>query len=312
MRRQPVGEAGEIRVGQHRARRVGGVGDEHHLRALVRAIEDRVHVHDPPALGQPHGPGAGGTRGDGIHAEAVLGVEHLVAVAGIGLRQQPQQLVRARAAHDPRRVEPVGLADGGAQGGVRAVGVAVQVPAGAGEGRAGGVAGAVRVLVRRQLDHLGHAARARGPALVGGDVEDARLRPDVRRQGVPPLRSRVVSSRAAPRGRVAGGPPRPLWPRRITGSRRRRGGDRRGPVAQKPQERVRVVGEGQDLAPALPPQDQRGERRDPERPALRPGGGLQRRVAEIGQRDAGGVALEEGLRRSRGGSGRRRARNGPR
>ena len=81
----------------------------------VAGREDGVDVGDAVALGHLDGLRPGGERRDAVHGEAVLGVDHLVLRAGVGLAEEVDDLVRAHAADDPRRVEPADLADGVAQ-----------------------------------------------------------------------------------------------------------------------------------------------------------------------------------------------------
>ena len=115
-------------------------------------------------------------RADRVHQKAVPAVQHLVAGAGISAQQQRDQLVRAGAADDPRRVEPVLAADRLAQRLGAAVGIAVdlvgQRPIGGDRLRARAERAFVRGEADRPLDpgDLGLAAD------IGGDVEDARAR----------------------------------------------------------------------------------------------------------------------------------------
>ena len=92
----------------------------------VQGGEDGVDVGAAVALGHLDRGGAGGERGDPVHAEAVLGVDHLAARAGVGLGEEGDDLVGAGAADDAGGVEAVHLADRPAQGGVVGRGIEVQ------------------------------------------------------------------------------------------------------------------------------------------------------------------------------------------
>src|SRR6056297_4270282 len=105
----------------------------------------------------------------------MLGMDHLIARSGIALAQKSNDLVAADAADDARRIEPVDLADGGAQRGVICRGVAVQFVGGLAKRLLGGLGGAERVLVGAELDHIGHALHMPGPALIERYIHDARL-----------------------------------------------------------------------------------------------------------------------------------------
>jgi hypothetical protein len=110
----------------------------------------------------------------------VLGVDHLVARPGVGLGQQREDLVGARAADDAGGVESVRAPDGRTQAGVARVRVDVEAAGGGAEGGDGPRARAERVLVGAELEGRDVARELRLATLVGGDVEDAGLRADGR------------------------------------------------------------------------------------------------------------------------------------
>src|SRR6202030_1477961 len=96
---------------------------------------------------------------------------------GIGALQQRDQLVRAGAADDARRVEPMMPPERLAQPGGAAIRVAVDL---AGEGLVRGDrlrAGAERAFVRGEPDRPRHAFGVRLAADVRRNVEDARSGP---------------------------------------------------------------------------------------------------------------------------------------
>ncbi len=94
----------------------------------VTAGEQRVDVGAEVAVGRDHHFGAAAARGDVVDREAVADVDHLVARPGEGLRGEVEQLVRAGAADDPRRVDPVHRADRRAQLGRVRIGIAIGAP----------------------------------------------------------------------------------------------------------------------------------------------------------------------------------------
>ncbi len=125
-RRQPRRQPLDLGRGDHGPGRVVGVGDEDQRRALAGRREDRVDVGPPLGLAHLDRRRAGGERADPVHPEAVLGMDDLGAGAGVGLRQEGDDLVRSGAADDARRVEAVHLADGGPERRVIARRVEVQ------------------------------------------------------------------------------------------------------------------------------------------------------------------------------------------
>jgi hypothetical protein len=74
-------------------------------------------------------------------------MDHLIAGAGVCLAQKVDDLVRARAADDPLRINVMHLANGGAQGGVIGAGVAVQLMDRARDRVFGLFRGAERILI---------------------------------------------------------------------------------------------------------------------------------------------------------------------
>jgi len=85
-----------------------------------------------------------GPYGDGVDEKAVGGVDGLIAGAQIGMGDELQQFVRARAADDVLGIEPVACGDRLAQVVAAAVGIKVEVRGDGAEGRDGPGAGAQR------------------------------------------------------------------------------------------------------------------------------------------------------------------------
>ena len=96
------------------------------VRSVTRA-RNRVDIGGQRTLGDRDRGRADRLGADRIHQEAVPAVEHLVARPGIGAQQQADQFVRAGAADDAVRVEPVMAAERGAQFRRAAVGIAVDL-----------------------------------------------------------------------------------------------------------------------------------------------------------------------------------------
>ena len=172
-----VGEAGaeplHLVEGKIGAGRIVGVGDEHHARGGAHAGEDGIDIRGEVGLGCCDRGRAPRQDRDLVNEEAVLAVDRLIARAEIGLRQQVQQLVGARAAHDVAGIEPVKLGKRLAQGPRRAVGVAREERGGGEIGLDRARAWPERGLVGGELDH-GVRARERARARhVGRDVENA-------------------------------------------------------------------------------------------------------------------------------------------
>ena len=102
---QPAVQPRELVGRKVAAGRVVGVGDEQHPRPAAKACQQRVDVGAELALGRRYGHRPDPERAELVDQEAVRAVEHLVAGTGIGAHQQLDQFVRARAAHDPGRVQ---------------------------------------------------------------------------------------------------------------------------------------------------------------------------------------------------------------
>jgi hypothetical protein len=101
------------------------------------------------------------------------GEDALVARPEVGVRDEAQELVGARAANDAVRVEAVAAADGAAQRAGRAVGIARKLGGGGAVGGERARARAERRLVGGELDRLDAAGQAALARHVGLDVEDA-------------------------------------------------------------------------------------------------------------------------------------------
>ena len=109
------------------AGRVVRVGQEHDLGARRDALEQLVHVGGVVEFRRDDRLCPARHDRDRIDEETMRRVEALVAGAEIAAREQVQQIVRARPAHDPVGIEPVGRSDRQAQGFCRAVRIALQL-----------------------------------------------------------------------------------------------------------------------------------------------------------------------------------------
>ena len=112
MRRQRLMQALDLVEGHIGAGRVVRIGDEHQPRALCHRRDHRVDVGGVIFFRHLDRLAAVPERVDRIHQEAVLAVDHLVAVAQIGVRQEIQEIVGAGAADKTRRIEAECAADG--------------------------------------------------------------------------------------------------------------------------------------------------------------------------------------------------------
>jgi len=158
------------------AGRIVRVGDEHDSGALGDRGEDRVDVGGVVAVVDDDGLGTDATRGDLVDRETVADVDDLVAGAGIGARDQMQDLVRAGAVDDARRIEVVMRRQCLAQRGRAGVGITFQRPVGGIERGLRCGAGAERVFVRRQLDHRAAIVGRRATGRVRRDPQNPGLR----------------------------------------------------------------------------------------------------------------------------------------
>ena len=171
--RQHLAQPDQFVAGDISPGRVVRVGDEDQLRARRHGRQDRIDIGGEVALGSHDRMGARRARGDRIHGEPVLRVDHLVARPCIGVGQQGKEFVRARAADDARRVEVVDLADGGSKLLRGAVRIEVQRGGEAPECFHCVRRGTERVLVRRQLDDILDALDVAFAADIGRNLQHA-------------------------------------------------------------------------------------------------------------------------------------------
>ena len=161
-------------VERHRgAGRIVRVGEEDDLRLARHRGEDGVDIGGVIGFRHHHRPRAGAERRDRIDQEAVHGVDRLVAVDEIGLRQQMQEIVGAGAADDALGIEPERMPDRLAQIARRTVRIILEMIGGGLVGRDRARARPERRLVRRQLEYLGHARCAALAGHIGRDIEHA-------------------------------------------------------------------------------------------------------------------------------------------
>ena len=178
-------ETVKVAFAQHRARRIGRIGQEHQPRARGHGGQDRVHVDHAVTLLHLDRGCPGGMGQDRIHGKAVFRGDDLIPRPGIGLRDELQHLVRTDTANQAVGVQAVNRADGPAQGAVVGVGIAVQLPRRRRKGRLRAGRGAIGVLVRGQFQHIVAPGQRALAADVKRDVQDARLRADAVGHGGP-------------------------------------------------------------------------------------------------------------------------------
>jgi hypothetical protein len=175
--RQAGMEAAHLLEWQIGASRVVGVGEEDDAGARRHRREDGIDIGALGALLGHHRRRAAGAQEDRIGEEAVLAIDALVARPDIGAGDQADGLVRAVEGHDVGGVQPMDRGDGLAQLRRRRVGIERQRAGGGLRGSDGPGRGTERVLVGRELVHLGNARRRMALARhIGGDVHDARAR----------------------------------------------------------------------------------------------------------------------------------------
>ncbi len=123
MRRQGIRKPRDLRRRQIGAGRVVRIGEEDDLRLRRHFREDGVDIGGKFNLVGDDRRAARRQNGDAIERKAMFGIDAFIAQAQEGIGQQKDQFVRARAADDLRRVEPMQRAERRAQGASRAVGI---------------------------------------------------------------------------------------------------------------------------------------------------------------------------------------------
>ena len=111
MRRQAGAQPLDLVERQVCSGRVVRVRQPHQLGLRRDARKDRIDIGGEVGLGRDDVLGAVRHGCDRVHQEAVGGGDRLIALAEIGVRQQIEDFVRARAADDAVGVEAVGAAD---------------------------------------------------------------------------------------------------------------------------------------------------------------------------------------------------------
>ena len=102
------------------------------MRVFARdARQHAVDIGGEIALLRDHRLGAVGGNGDRIDEEAIFRIDRLIAGTQIGMGEELQDLVRARAADDVRRLETVARGDRLAQFMRRTVGIEFETLGGA-------------------------------------------------------------------------------------------------------------------------------------------------------------------------------------
>ena len=173
VRRQPVMQPLDLVERNVGSGRIVGIGQKHDLGLLRHCGEHGVDIGGVILLRRDDRLRAGAERRDRINQKSVRGVDRLVAVGEIRARQQVQQIVGARAAHDAIRIEAERAPDRFAQLAGRAIRIILKVRADGLVGRDRLRARPERRLVRRQLEHLRDARRAALARHIGLDIEHA-------------------------------------------------------------------------------------------------------------------------------------------
>jgi hypothetical protein len=150
-------QAADLGARQPGAGRIAGVGQVDDLRPFIDGLEQFVDAQAIAGLRRVLHLRLGRAGGDGVGGEGVFALHDVVARLQEDQRQQIEELVRTRAEDQALGLEAEAGGDGLTQRRGLEVGIGVQVGEGGGEGRAGRLAGAQRILVGRQLDRMGHA-----------------------------------------------------------------------------------------------------------------------------------------------------------
>ncbi len=154
---QVFGQSFNLGQTDHGAGRVVRIGDEDQLRLVGAGTKDRVHVGDAFVLWHFDRGCPGGQRTDLVKRKPVFGVNDLIPRPGIGLAEECDDLVRSDSADDLVGVQVIHLCNRCAQGGVVGRGISVQFMYRATHRLLCSGAGAKRVFVRAELDHIRHA-----------------------------------------------------------------------------------------------------------------------------------------------------------
>ena len=112
------------------AGRIIGIGQEYDLGALAHGRQHGVDIGGVILLSRHHGACSRAKRGNGINQKAMRRVDRLIAIAQIGVGNEVQQIVRARAANNALGIKPEGAADCLTQRDRGAVGIVLQMRAG--------------------------------------------------------------------------------------------------------------------------------------------------------------------------------------
>ncbi len=179
--RQAGGQTVNLLRVQARAGGVVRVGQEHEARLVGAGGQKVVDVWRQIGVWRGDGRAAVCLRGEPVEGKTVVGKQHLLPLTGIGHAEKGDKLVRAVAAQDPRRVDVMPGADGGAQVGAVRAGISRQIIASRLVGGDGGRAGAEGVFVGGELDDPVHAFDMAGPADIGRNAHDPGLRGDLGR-----------------------------------------------------------------------------------------------------------------------------------
>jgi len=159
------------------AGRVVRIGQEHDPRPAGDGGEDCIDIGALVRFRHRDRQGAGGLDVDPVDQETVRGEDRLVAGRQIGLGKQADELVRAVRADDVGSVQPMRVGDGLPEPRGGAVGIEFEPRSRLARRLDRPWRGAERILVRRQLVHLGDTVGRRAPAgNVSLDLHDAGTR----------------------------------------------------------------------------------------------------------------------------------------
>ena len=172
--RQTGMQALDLGARQEGADGIVRIVEQHHARPFCDCGEEIVDIGRIVIVLGQHDLGPDLVGEQRVEREGIAGEQHFVARTRKGLHCAVEAFARARAAHDPRRIDAVQRADGFAQ--LRGVGVRIEVrlvPVGKHLDHPG--AAAQRVLVGRQFDQRAAVGSLRLAGHIGMDRFDPRF-----------------------------------------------------------------------------------------------------------------------------------------
>src|ERR1019366_2750266 len=159
MRGQVLGEPLDLGNRQIGAGRIVRIGEKNHLGSRANLGEDSIGVRRQIGFVRDDWNAARRENGDLVDEKTMLGKNAFIARTNIGGGEEVKDLVRARAADNAGRVDPMFRAERLAQECGGAVRIILEAIGKGAQGLNGAGRRAERRLVRRKLENPGHAGR---------------------------------------------------------------------------------------------------------------------------------------------------------